>query len=311
MPCYSPLTGWRKKSRNPSGKYGITFTKSEGFADKELTVPCGKCIGCRLEHSRQWAVRCMHEASQHEDNCFVTLTYNDEKIPKVFNTPTLLKSDVQKFIKRLRNEYGSGIKYYLCGEYGEQNLRPHYHLCLFGIDFEDKEIFFVKNENKIYTSEKLDSLWTDPDDQKSYGFSTVGQLTFETAAYTARYCLKKWKGKDWQKHYEIINEETGEIKMQQPEFALMSRRPGVGKNWFDQFQEELTTNDSVIVRGKEMKPPRYYDKQIEKENLKKYEMLKLERKAAIEKSVLDNSLARLHVKGIVKQAQIKQLKKEL
>jgi len=253
----------------------------------------------------------MHQASLSDDNCFVTLTYNDEKIPKVFGVPTLLKSDVQKFIKRVRNLYGEGIKYYLCGEYGDENKRPHYHICLFGIDFNDKQIFNIKNENKIYTSKKLDELWTDPEDQKSYGFSTIGQLTFETAAYTARYCLKKWKGKDWQKHYEVINEETGEIKSIQPEFALMSRRPGIGKNWFDQFKEEVMVNDSVIVRGKEMKPARYYDNQIEKENLKKYEKMKQARKEGIKKALLDNSLARLHVKGIVKQAQIKTLKKEL
>lgn len=313
MPCYSPLTGWRSRHLNKSGKRGIVFVKSEGYADTEVSIPCGQCIGCRLDYSRNWAIRCMHEAQMHKNNCFITLTYKDEKIPYNDIYPTLDKTHLQKFMKRLRKKFGKGVKYYACGEYGDENERPHYHLCLFGVGFKDKELFSTKGGNRLYISKILDKLWTDPDDKENYGFATIGELTFETAAYTARYCMKKAKGKDKDAHYERIASDTGEIISIEPEFALMSRRPGIGKLWLDTYKSDLYPHDFTVVNKAQHKPPKYYDTIMEKDekDRQEIELIKAKRRAAAKKAIYENSLARLHNRGLVKKQQIKTLTREL
>lgn len=306
MPCYSPLEGWRSKRVNPSGKRSIVFKKSEGFADMPIQVPCGQCIGCRLEHSRKWAVRCLHEAQMHESNCFITLTYCDQKLPK---HGTLVKEHFQKFMMRLRKRYGKGIKFYACGEYGEKRKRPHYHACLFGLDFADKRLWKVADGNNLYVSQQLDTLWTDPSDGQPYGFCTIGEVNFETAAYVARYCMKKRKGKNWEQDYEFTDTETGEILMMQPEFPLMSRNPGIGKTWMEKYQSDVYPHDHVIIRGREMKPPRYYDNLFEKDNPTDMDEVKMLRRKAAKEQKNDNTLARLHTRGLCKKAQTNQLKR--
>lgn len=329
MPCYRPLTGWFAKQINPTGKRSIIFRRSEAMngnkdiPNPEIQVPCGQCSGCRLEHSRNWAVRCMHEAQMHENNCFITLTYCDEKLPwlgegkpyeKKF--PTLVKKDFQLFMMRLRKKYGDGIKFYACGEYGDIGCRPHYHACIFGLDFKDKELW-KSGEYPLYVSEELNKLWTDPKDGKPLGFSTIGEVNFETAAYTARYCMKKRKGKNWETYYEFLNENTGEIHMLQPEFALMSRRPGIGKKWLEKYGKEVLDNDSVIVNYKEMKPPAYYDYLFDKEVPEKIASIKKERRLAAakqkEKFYLQkrSPSAVLLAKETIKKQQITQLKRSL
>ena len=131
MPCFCPLEGWRSKDRSSTGKRKIVFNPRDALRDMPVTVPCGQCIGCRLERSRQWAVRCIHEASLHEDNCFITLTYDDAHLPTDLS---LNVSHFQKFMKRLRKRFGEGIRFFHCGEYGENFGRPHYHACLFTSD---------------------------------------------------------------------------------------------------------------------------------------------------------------------------------
>lgn len=304
MPCYSPITGYRTRVPNSNGKYPITFNKREGFSDLEIQVPCGQCIGCRLEHARQWAIRCMHEAKMHEDNCFLTLTYEDRHLPTIGGHPTLRKTDLQKFMKRLRKKFGAGIKFYGAGEYGEQGGRPHYHICVFGFDFSDKIHVATCNGHKLYESETLKKLWP-------FGHSTIGSVTFDSAGYVARYCVKKWKGKDWQKHYERVVPETGEIISIEPEKALMSRKPPIGYAFLEKYGKEIFENDSVINQGMEQKLPRSYDRKLEKTDAEKYLETKMARRAAAKKAVENNSLARLYTRGKCKEAQIKQLKKEL
>ena len=139
MPCYNPLKGYRSRTLNASGKRSIVFNLREGYVDQPIEVPCGQCIGCRLERSRQWAVRCVHEASLYKNNCFVTLTYSDDKLP---SDGSLHFDHFQKFMKRLRRFYDdSRIRFFHCGEYGEQYSRPHYHCCLFNFDFVDKKFW--------------------------------------------------------------------------------------------------------------------------------------------------------------------------
>lgn len=259
MPCFRPIKGYRAASVNPSGKRGIVFNPRKGFVDQPLDIPCGQCIGCRLERSRQWAMRCYHEASLYDDNCFITLTYSPECVPL---DGSLNVKHFQDFMKRLRFRFGSGIRFFHCGEYGEKFNRPHYHACIFNFDFPDKEIWTERDGIKTYTSEILNDLW------ENKGFCLIGDLTFESAAYVARYVTKKITGDRAPDHY-------GDRR---PEYTTMSRRPGIGKQWLERFTEDVFPCDNVVIRGKVMKPPKYYDRVFEVDNPEIFSKLKRIRK---------------------------------
>ena len=249
MTCFSPLKGYKSSEINPAtGKRSLVFTPREGYYDLPIKVPCGQCIGCRLERSRQWAIRCVHEASLHDRNCFLTLTYDDYHVPL---DGSLNKAHFQNFMKRLRKKYGVGIRYFHCGEYGEKFQRPHYHAIIFNHDFSDKYLWSSKLGNDLYRSESLEGLWP-------YGHSSIGDVTFESAAYVARYITKKITGKEAEQHYEYCNKLTGEITQRQPEYVTMSRRPGIAKGWFDKYTTDVYPSDNIVIRGKKMKPPKYY-----------------------------------------------------
>lgn len=310
MPCYYPLTAWRSIKLNPSGKHGITFTKTDADLDQEMLLPCGQCIGCRLEHSRQWALRCVHESTLYDENCFLTLTYNDENLPEGGN---LVHDDFQKFMKRLRKKFGPGIRYYMCGEYGAsdedqigyQNVgRPHYHMCLFNCDFPDKEIYKTENGFRLYTSTTLNDLW-------GKGYCIIGDVTFESAAYVARYIMKKLKGRgDHDMHYNRgLNPDTGEIHLLKPEYTQMSRRPGIGKTWWDQFKGD-TFKDFVTVRGIKMKPPKYYDKLLEKHDPDKLQSIKEKRILAAIDNISEQDCDRRQVRQQIKINKIKRLRRK-
>lgn len=257
MPCYRPLKAWRSRTRNPSGKYGIVFNPGSGYADQKIEVACGQCVGCRLERSRQWAIRCVHEASLYDSNCFITLTYNDENLPP---GNTLVLEHFQKFFKRLRKKYGEGIRFFHCGEYGERFGRPHYHACIFNHDWDDKVLWQERDDIKLYTSESLAKLWP-------FGFATTGELTFESAAYVARYVVKKVFGEAAKPvqadgtpgHYVYIDEVTGEVFDRKPEYVTMSRGKGIGVPWLEKYAGDVYPDDFVVLRGKKMKPPKFYD----------------------------------------------------
>lgn len=223
-------------------------------------MPCGRCVGCDLEKSRQWAVRCMHEAQMHTDNCFVTLTYDSEHLPP---GGSLDRAAFPLFMKRLRqwaDYYGVAqkVRYFHAGEYGDRNGRPHYHACLFGVDFPDKYHWTTRGEFPVWRSPTLEALWP-------FGQSEVGTVTFESAAYVARYILKKVRGNTdadiaaYQAAYGYTDED-GAPAFREPEYATMSRRPGIGKAWFEKFADDVYTHDELIMRGEKMRPPRYYDK---------------------------------------------------
>jgi hypothetical protein len=303
MPCYKPIQGYRSKYLSKNGKRPIVFSPNSGFKDMPVTVPCGRCIGCRLEYSRQWAVRCMHEAQCHDANAFITLTYAPEHLP---SDHSIHKEELQKFFKRLRKELGDvKIRYFACGEYGEQNNRPHYHAIIFGTDFPDKQIHTKKNGNVLYRSATLEKVWT-------LGHSLIGEVTFESAAYVARYVTKKFKGDEDEKneHYKIVDPETGEIHQQEPEFCLMSRRPGLGREWLEKFKGD-TDKDFITLRGKKMKLPKYYDSVIEMEDEIAYQYRKGKRRRQAKENEADNTYERLSVKEHVKKAQIAFLKRDI
>lgn len=253
-----------------------------------MEVACGQCLGCRLNRSLSWAMRITHESTLHESafgNCFVTLTYDDEHLP---HPPTLHKTHFQKFVKRLRKHFPQKIRYFHCGEYGDETRRPHYHACLFNVSFPDQALW--KNDDGIYTftSPTLEKLWP-------YGFSTIGELNFETAAYVSRYCLKKVTGNQADAHYEYICPYTGEITQLEPEYVTMSLKPGIGKDFFDKYSSDFF-DDTNPVPGKGLihKLPRYYQTIMESEFPEQLEEIKQLRETFRKKHLDDYTPERLY-----------------
>lgn len=197
----------------------------------------------------------------HEKNSFITLTYNERWVPK---DGSLNKRDFQLFMKKLRKKYGEGIRYYMCGEYGSQYSRPHYHVCLFGHDFEDKYVWDTRKGVTLYRSKSLEELWT-------YGYSTIGEVNFETAAYVARYVRKKLTG-------ELKEMYEGKL----PEFALMSRRKGIGREWFEKYSGDCYPKDFITHKGMKLKPPKYYDSIYDSEHPLEMEKIKEKRRQNME-----------------------------
>lgn len=256
-----------------------------------MLLSCGQCIGCRLERSRQWAVRIMHEAQLHRDNCFVTLTYGSVAPPV-----SLCYRDFQQFMRRLRREFrGTRIRFYMCGEYGEMRRRPHFHACLFGIRFPDA----VPLSNGLSSSSTLERIW-------GHGIVRIGELTFESAAYVARYCTKKITGAAAGEHYEAVDPDTGEVVGLVPEFGRMSLKPGIGAEWLRRFGRECYNTLSlgkVVVRGVECNTPRYYNKLMRGELI--FEDVELSRHRDALARVADNTPERLGVKEQVELSKAK------
>lgn len=239
----------------------------------------------------------MHETQMHEQNCFVTLTYNEENLPK---DNSLDVSHWQKFAKRLRKK--SKFRFFHCGEYGDKNARPHYHAILFGVDFSDK--VEIKNNNsrfnskgewgKLYTSRYLEETW-------KLGFVTVGEATWQSAAYVARYIMKKKFGDQAEDHY-------GGRK---PEYITMSRggtggQGGIGKSWLEKYKSDVYPHDEVVVDGKKMMPPKYYDNQLDENEILTYrEQRKVK---ALER---DTTPERLKAREKIVEARLKQLNRDL
>lgn len=300
MTCYHPLQGWRSKYTNNNGKRNIVFNIQQALVNESVTVPCGRCIGCRLERSRQWAMRCVHEASLHQENSYITLTYNSEKLPP---HGTLVKKDYQDFMKRLRKRLEpKRIRYFMCGEYGEKRRRPHYHACIFGHQFSDLVLDSVNNGYRLYTSKFLDEVW-------SNGNAWVGDVTFESAAYVARYITKKITGDLAFDHYtQSVDIVTGEIITRLPEYTDMSRRPGIAAEWYDRFKRDLD-KDFITMRGVKMKPPRYYDKLLEKEDPNELELRKSVRKENAKIRIAHSTPERLEVREKIQQKRYTKLKR--
>lgn len=243
----------------------------------------------------------------HEHSCFITLTFSPEELAKRSNPPSLDVGEFQRFMKRLRKKYGNGIRFFHCGEYGEKNKRPHYHALLFGVDFEDRQLFSQRDGVRLYTSDNLSKLWP-------YGYATIGNVTFESAAYVARYVMKKVRGEGSKEHYSNwIDPVTGEISEVKPEYATMSRKPGIGKTWFDEFKNDVYPNDYCVIRGHEIPPPRYYDTILKEEHPELYEEVKAKRKENAPE-VYDNydeRMDRLWVSQLVKEEALKRLIRDL
>lgn len=274
MSCYHPLPAYKSKFLNPeTGKNVIRFNLADPDPSKwePVMLPCGQCIGCRIDYSRQWANRCMLELQSHDSAFFCTFTYDDDHVPRSFYPDpdtgeaipslTLSKRDFQLLMKRIRKRFPDDrIRFFACGEYGSQTFRPHYHAILFGLHLDDLRIYkTVRLGDQLYTyynSEKLQSCWLDSDG-KPIGFVVVGEVTWESCAYTARYIMKKLKGKeaDFYEKHNIL-----------PEFTLMSRRPGIARDYYEQnsniFDSDFI-NISTPKGGRKFRPPRYFEKLFE------------------------------------------------
>jgi len=255
-----------------------------------------------------WAVRIVHESTLYSDlygNCFITLTYRDkhdcdpEQLRKGQHVPddySLNKKHFSDFIKRLRKKFPQKIRYFHCGEYGETTQRPHYHACLFNIDFEDSIVWKEDQGILTYESETLNKLW-------GYGFATVGQLNYETAAYTARYILKKITGNLANDHY-LRNDEYGVAFWLQPEYVTMSLKPGIGYDYYQQFKSDIFPADLSAVPGKGIvhKVPRYYQNLLEANDPKTLELVKQLRQRFITEHAHDFTPQRLEARYRVHKA---------
>ena len=236
MSCFSPIKAWFGP-RNENGKYPLVFNPKDasigGHPISQVEVPCGYCVGCRIDRSRAWAIRCVHEASLHDLNCFVTLTY--AVAPK---NNSLVKKDLQDFWKRLRKSiFPLTLRYFACGEYGSKGDRPHYHACIFGWRPHDLVTF-----GSHYSSEFLARVW-------GHGFVTVGDVTHASAAYVAQYVIKKQYGPDV---------DYGE---REPEYVVMSRRPGIASDWiFHNLDDVYGYHDAVLSPDEKTFAVRYSDK---------------------------------------------------
>jgi len=227
----------------------------------------------------------------------------------------LVKKHYQDFMKRFRkrfqgynevsyvNESGETvvsrpIRFYHCGEYGELHGRPHYHALIFNFDFPDK-VHIANNAqgDPLYSSPTLQELWP-------YGYATVGALTFQSAAYTARYVMKKVNGNMALDHYRTVDSVTGEVFERLPEYSTMSRAPGIGRLWYDQFKTDVYPDDFVVMNNKKMRPPPYYDGLYELDSPDLFKELKRMRKVKALKHVDNNTPERLAVRETVQKARL-------
>lgn len=245
----------------------------------------------------------MHEAQLYGDNnSFITLTYSDDFLPE---HSTLVPEHWTIFIRELRRSiYPATVRYYMCGEYGENFGRPHYHAILFGLDFPDKTPHARGVQGITYTSPSLEKLW-------GKGFCTIGTVTFESAAYCARYVIKKQLGKSAGAYYRTVDKETGELVTRLPEYARMSLRPGIASDWFEQNHHDVFPSDHVILKGHPVDVPKYYDRKLEQRDPALLESIKERRAAHAEKHEVNNTKARLKVREKSQHLKLKRLKRTL
>lgn len=289
MKCTSPLyrvnnvtelgakaPGFVIKRKIVGYKDYLHFTQNLGVNPLIFTkINCGQCLSCRIQHAKIWAERCLLESQDYKSNMFITFTYDDNHLHyNELGYPVLYKKDMQDFFKRLRQYLARrslpNVRYFCAGEYGENSFRPHYHAIIFGLDLPDLKVYKVDKGTVYYNSEILQELW------QNKGFCVIGKVCAETVAYTARYSLKKLEFpskliaennlsekvnslSDKEYFYSLIVTE----RVPKP-FLIMSRRPGIARNYYDRNKELIYEND--YVPGSKIKHIRYFDKLFEEEN---------------------------------------------
>lgn len=243
MSCPKPVVITRALSEfradNPKrprpGDPGVFFHERSGEYRVEMSVPCGKCESCMAARANQWAVRCWCELQQHQQACFITLTYDDEHLPV---DGKVSKKELQDFFKRLRKK--ANVRYFACGEYGDHFRRPHYHAIIFGADFLGGA-FPVGDGHFI--SPDLSAIW-------GKGRCTTAPASFSTICYTVGYVAKKIGDPD--------------------SFHLMSRRPGLGSEYIARFEDDIRRSGAIVIEGREYPLPEYFFTQEDFDDIKEF-----------------------------------------
>lgn len=296
MSCYRPLKGFR----TPAGVVFSELGRYDILGPIEL--PCGQCIGCRLRRAQDWQLRVMHEASLWPSNCFVTLTYARGQLPP---DGSLDHRDFQLFMKRTRKFLKHKVRFYMCGEYGPKEGRPHYHACLFNADFREgrQPVGKSGSGHLFYEQADLTRLW-------GLGFATVQDLVPETASYCARYIMKKALGEQAKTAY-LDCDDDGVITQLKPEYAAMSLKPGIGARWFERYQRDVFPHDFVIHQGTERQVPKYYDRLLKRSKAQIQDDIEHARQLRAAAAAPDNTDARRQVREAVHVARVSSLTRDL
>jgi len=294
-------------------KGGVFFSETRKHAKelRPLELPCGRCIGCKIDRERDWSVRLMHEASLHELSCFLTLTYKEESLPVRGN---LEYDDFQAFMKRLRarcffrvhDRSAKGrrvywpLRFFACGEYGETTNRCHFHALIFGYNFPDRTLLPGKSD--LFRSDLLDDLW-------GKGHCSIGSVSLESARYVSHYVVKKVVGPSSYDHYRSVD-EFGEFE-RTPELAHMSLKPAIGKRWFERYWRDIYPCDFVVLEGRKLPVPAYYDRLLKDANPSLYDDVVAARLEKANANAFDNTTERLEVRAGVARARINNLKRSV
>lgn len=278
MPCFHPIEAWDITKDFQHGlvrdvvfklprEYSPIWMERQG---RRLMLPCRKCVGCRLSKSREWANRAVMEQIYHQESWFLTLTYDDEHLPRSFPVDestgeilsvhgTLVKKHLQDFFKRLRFNSGQKFRYFAAGEYGSQTYRPHYHVLLFGLRLNDLSVISRNFAGQpYYVSDIISKCWSD-------GIHILGPVTWQSASYVARYTMKKATHGFDRSFYDAA--------AILPEYQSMSLKPGLGYQYYvdhpDIFNYD-TFSVSTPQGGRKMTPPEYFKKLFKVEHPEQY-----------------------------------------
>lgn len=269
---------------------------------------------------------------------FITLTYDEEHLP---SPATLSHRDFQLFMKKLRQHVENidstskekptkctplctgditknreinfpekqkakpTLSYYMSGEYGEKNLRPHFHACVFGFNFQDRQYHQkTKIGETIYTSKTLTKIW-------GKGYASIGAVTFASAAYIARYIVAKITGPNAKAHYTTFDEKTGTFFERKPEYNKMSLHPALGKRWLEKYQDDVYPHGYIVINGHKVQAPRYYDELYKTAHPKEFKKLQETRQQEANLQKAETTPKRLADRETVQQAQAGQLKRKL
>lgn len=252
MACTCPREAW------PAGPFAANrrpvfsaFRSYQGA--RPFLMACGQCNACRLTRASEHAVRGMHEFSLSGIGCSLTMTYDQEHVPQ---SGSLSKRHWQLFAKKLREREGR-FRFMMCGEYGDENRRPHMHAVLFGMEFDDKvPLRRSQSGELLYESSRLTSIW-------GQGEVAIGNVTLQSIEYIARYTMKKRGGALAAAEYHRFDGTTGECWQVEPEFFLSSRRPGIGAGWFDRYADDAFPSDFVTMNGRKVPVPSFYAKKLD------------------------------------------------
>lgn len=302
MPCTCPMDAY--PARPDSADQSLVWSPHSSYAGaRPIRLPCGQCLGCRLDRSQGWATRIVHEAQFHEHSVFVTPTFSDEFLPADLSVSVRTH---QLFVKRVRYFFEKPLRFFGVGEYGGKTNRPHYHTIFFGLELPDRTLWRTTPAgDRLYRSVSFERAWP-------YGHCLIGEVTPQSAAYVARYCTKKMTGEASASAYRrtSFDPATGEIRAWQvrSEFAVMSRRPGIGSEWFEKFSGDAFPSDFVVIDGQKRAVPAFYKKRLAEAAAAE---VTLKRKVNARRHAANNTEARLMTRHESQRLRAERLERSL